>query len=165
MPLEKCVHIADKIIVVRSLLHSAWLPLHVHQAHRQTAFCSRRQRTRLLQRTNVVNQMRPRLSRLADHPGFRGIHRDKNFKTLGNRFDYGHHSCDLFLFTDLRGSRPGRLAPHINHGRTGRNQRMRMQQRLIQSVVTAAVRERIRGYVEDPHHSRVGKIESHVSHG
>ncbi|MNV52135.1 hypothetical protein D3C71_1442120 [compost metagenome] len=109
--------------------------------------------------------MRTGLSRLADHPRFRSIHRDKNFKTPGNGFNDGDYARDLFVFADLSRSRSGRLAAHINHGRTGRNQRMRVQQSLIELVVLAAVRKRIRGHVEDPHHPRMGKIESHVSHG
>ncbi|MNN33818.1 hypothetical protein D3C81_1475900 [compost metagenome] len=119
MPLEKCIHIGDQVVIMRRLLHGSRFALHVHQAHRQPACHGSLQRTRLLQRTNVIDQMRTRFSRLANHPRFRSIHRDKDFKTPGNGFHHRHHACELLLFADLRGSRPGRLSAHVNHGRTG----------------------------------------------
>lgn len=42
MVLEKRLNVGDQIVVVRRLLHGARLPLHVHQADRQTAFRRRR---------------------------------------------------------------------------------------------------------------------------
>ncbi len=116
-------HLTDDIVVVRRVLHRARGSAHVHRDVRGPGRGRDPHELGLRSAArHVVHHPRTRVERGPGDRGFRRVDAHGDAGPVGERAHHRKHPAQLFVGVDGRGTRAGRLAPDVDHGRARRGQ-------------------------------------------
>ena len=144
--LEICADVRNEHTVI------AVLPV-VHQAAGHTVFCNDRAHFFvILQAPDVIDKVCARLQAGLRHGALVGIQRDRHIKAGLHRLNNGGDPVDLLLVGQLCIARTGRFAADVQHIHAVHQHLLNMVEGGIHVVELPAVRERVRGDIQDAHH-------------
>ena len=145
-------HLAEQVVVVRGLLHGAGRPLHVHDDERRPGAGDDVAETRVeAQRRDVVDDRRPGCKGRLRHGGLRGVDAHRHAGARGQLPDDGHHAAQLLLLGDRFGAGARRLAADVEDVGPLARETQAVLDRRRRVEERPAVREGVRGDVDDPH--------------
>ena len=158
--LEERLHVRDDVVVARIVLHGARLAEHVHQAAVHAGVGHQTRELRLeAEGRHVVHDRRARVDRGAGDLDLRRVDRDARAHR-GGALDDRQHAADLLVGRD--GLRPGtrRLAADVEDVRALVEQLAAVRHGRVRGEELAAVRERVRRHVDDPHDQHAASVSS-----
>ena len=143
---------ATHVAVARVRLHRARLAPHVHEHERRARGGDRRAEPRVeAQRRDVVDDRRARLERGARDGGLGRVDADRHRAARRERPHDRHHPPQLLLERDRRGAGAGGLAADVEDVRALRREAQPVFHGGAGVEEGAAVREGVRGHVDDAH--------------
>ena len=102
---------------------------------------------------HIVDDGRPGRDRGPGNLGATGVDGDAGAKAVegGDRLDHGDHTGQLLVDRHRGSARSGRLAPHVDEGRSLVHKAARLGHRGVEIDIAAAVAERVGRDVQDAH--------------
>ena len=145
----------DDVVVRGVAVHVAGPAAHVHEHERNTGGGADGRQVRIIaQPGDVVDEGGAVLDRPPGDLGLAGVDRDRHPQPPREAAQHRDDAPDLLVGRHLRGAGPGRLAAHVDDVRTVGLELQSRRRRMLGVRIRAAVGERIRGRVDDPHHER-----------
>jgi hypothetical protein len=128
----------------------------VHEAEVRARVCDDAGELRVAaQGRDIVDEHGTELDRAARDLSLGGVDRDRHGSC--EALEHRHDAAQLLVERDRLRPGPRRLTADVDDGRALGRHAPGRRDRILSAVVEAAVRERVRRHVHDPHHRWAGK--------